>query len=266
MELSDELYSHNPSEVSCLEAKQILKDGLRSVIMSKLAFDTFKEFNTAASKDDSPENPLPDGIHELVGALLDKELTEGEVPFTKAFCKDSKIKELAKSHYLTAHGQWTFRQKRSDGRTTNPRSDIVFVRDKCCPPTADKTAMELTPVALLEVGLTNGKDSTAIDDKWFEKLGQGTRYVDLMNNDDVSGQKRKREEIEESQDSYVDSQESEKEQELSQSFGKLKMGDPILFYVIIFGNEPDEEKDVQWMKIGCFISQKKAGDHKRNTT
>jgi hypothetical protein len=102
--------------------------------------------------------------------------------------------------------------------------------------------------------------------KSSEKLGQGTRYVDLMNNDDVSGQKRKPEETEESQDSYVDSQESEEEQELSQSLGKLKMGDPILFYVIVFGNEPDEEKDVQCMKIGCFISQKTAGDHKRNTT
>jgi hypothetical protein len=48
------------------------------------------------------------------------------------------------------------------------------------------------------------------------------------------------------------------------------MGDPILFYVIVFGNEPDEEKDVQCvtqsMKIGCFISQKIAGDHERNTT
>jgi hypothetical protein len=67
--------------------------------------------------------------------------------------------------------------------------------------TADEAT--ITPVALLEVGLTNRKDSTAIDDKWNGKLGQGTRYVDLMNNDAVSGQKRKSEEIEESQESYV---------------------------------------------------------------
>jgi hypothetical protein len=89
MELSDELYSHNPSEVRPPEARQILKDGLSSVIISKLAFDAFKKFNTEASEHDSPENPLPDGIHKSVVALLDDELTKGEVPFTKAFCKDS---------------------------------------------------------------------------------------------------------------------------------------------------------------------------------
>jgi hypothetical protein len=112
------------------------------------------------------------------------------------------------------------------------------------------------------VGIAKRKGSAAIDDKWFKKLGQGTRYIDLMNNDAVSGKKRKSEEIEESQDSDVDSQKSEKEQkqELSQSFGKLKMGGPIVFYVIVFGNE------FQCMKIGCFISQKKAGDHNHNNT
>jgi hypothetical protein len=223
-----------------------MKDGLGSVIMSKLAFDTFKEFNTAASEHDSPENPLPDGIHESVVALLDDEQTKGEVPFTKAFCKDSKIKESAKSYDLTAHGQWTFSQKRLDGRTTTPRSDILFFRDKFCPPTANEATMEQTPVALLEVGLTiNRKDSTAIDDKWFGKLGQGTSYIDLMNNDAVLGQKRKSEEIEDSEDNHVGSQESETEQELSESFGKLKMSDPILFYVIVFGHESDEEKAVR---------------------
>jgi hypothetical protein len=37
-------------------------------------------------------------------------------------------------------------------------------------------------VALLEVGVSRGKGSSAIDDKWFEKLGQGTKYIDLMSN------------------------------------------------------------------------------------
>jgi hypothetical protein len=40
------------------------------------------------------------------------------------------------------------------------------------------------------VGVAKGKGSTASDDKWFEKFGQGTRYIDLMNNDAVAGQKR----------------------------------------------------------------------------
>jgi hypothetical protein len=44
------------------------------------------------------------------------------------------------------------------------------------------------------------------------------------------------------------------------------MGDPILFYVIVFGKEPIKEEEVQCMNIGCFISQKKAGDHKSNAT
>jgi hypothetical protein len=124
---SDDLYSHNPSEVSCLEARQIMKDGLRSVIMSKLAFDTFKEFNAAASEHDS-ENPLPvgiSGIHKSVNALLDEELTEGEVQFTKAFCKDPEIKESAKSHSLTAHAEWTFKHTRD--RTTEPLTHEVIL-------------------------------------------------------------------------------------------------------------------------------------------
>jgi hypothetical protein len=45
------------------------------------------------------------------------------------------------------------------------------------------------------------------------------------------------------------------------------MGDPILFYVIVYGKEYNkEEEEVTCMKIGCFISQKKAGDHTCNTT
>jgi hypothetical protein len=90
----------------------------------------------------------------------------------------------------------------------------------------------------------------------------------MMNNDAILGQKRKIEqESNDSQESYADSQGTESEkQQVSQRFGKLKMGDPILFYVIVFGNVPGEAEDVQRMKIGCFISQKKAGDHKCNTT
>jgi hypothetical protein len=65
-----------------------------------------------------------------------------------------------------------------------------------------------------------------------KEFGQGTRYVDLMNNDDVSGpgseNRRNRGK------SRIWAVESEKEQKLSQSFGKLKMGEPILFYVIVF--------------------------------
>jgi hypothetical protein len=102
--------------------------------------------------------------------------------------------------------------------------------------------MERTPVALLEVGVAKGRGSTASDDKWFEKFGQGTRYIDLMNNDAVAGQKRKLEDIKDSQESFVGSQGTESEQqqdpEPTQLFGKLKMSDPILFYVIAFGNEP----------------------------
>jgi hypothetical protein len=71
MELSDELYSHNPSEVSCPVAKQILKDG--SVIMSKLAFDCFREFN-AVPTNDSNSIELPEGIDVNVGTLLQDEL------------------------------------------------------------------------------------------------------------------------------------------------------------------------------------------------
>jgi hypothetical protein len=103
---------------------------------------------------------------------------------------------------------------------------------------------------------------------WFDKLGQGTKYIDIMNNDAILGQKRKIEqESNDSQESCADSQGTESEkQQVSQRFGKLKMGDPILLYVIVFGNVPGEEEDVQRMKIGCFISQKKAGDHKCNNT
>jgi hypothetical protein len=34
------------------------------------------------------------------------------------------------------------------------------------------------------------------------------------------------------------------------------MGEPILFYVIVFEGNEDEKKDEQCMKIGCFIRRK----------
>jgi hypothetical protein len=201
-ELSDDLYSANPSAVSCETANQIMKDGLRSVIMSKLAFDAFKEFGSSAATSEHDSSSL---LLEPVVALLEEELTNGEVPVTTAFCKDSKIRASASNRGLTAHGQWTFSQTRVDGRKTRPRSDVVFVRDETDPP-FDEDTMERTPVALLEVGVAKGKGSTSSDDKWFEKLGQGTRYIDLMNNNAVAGQKRKLEEIKDSQESFVGSQ------------------------------------------------------------
>jgi hypothetical protein len=87
-EFSDDLYSANPSAVSCETANQIMKDGLRSVIMSKLAFDAFKEFGSSAA---ASEHDSPNLLLEPVVALLEEELTNGEVPFTTAFCKYSKM-------------------------------------------------------------------------------------------------------------------------------------------------------------------------------
>jgi hypothetical protein len=142
---------------------------------------------------------------------------------------------------------------------------IVFVRDKCCSSYCRRSCYERAPVARSEVGLTNRKwQSFVIDDKWFEKFGQGTRYVDLMNNDDVSGRKRKPEEIE-SQDSYVDSQESENRSRASQSFGKLKMGDPDFILCHRFrqrGTWKMSTVHEDWV----LYPQKKAGVHKDNTT
>jgi hypothetical protein len=216
-ERSDDLYS--PSAV--VLARQILKYGLRSVITSKLAFDTCKEFNgacAATSKHDSVNSiELPSDIHGSVLALLEDNLSNGEVPFTTGFCKDAEIKKSASSWGLTAHGEWTFTQTRLD----EPRSDIIFVRDEKEIPDDDEDTTERTPVALLEVGLTNQNGSTAIDDEWFENFGQGTKYIDLMSNDSVSGQKRKIKETEDRQGRFLDSQgtESEKPQEPSQLFG-----------------------------------------------
>jgi hypothetical protein len=186
MEASEYFYSENPSE-------KLMKAGMTSVIMSELAFDTFKKFNAAASEheaelsedeevlkadkvESASEYPLTEGIHRSVVELLKENLPNGEVPFTGAFCEDLKIKESASTRSLTVHAEWTFKHTRSDGRTTKPRSDIVFVRDHFETSTADEQTIERTPVALVEVRKSKLKGSADIDDMWFGKLGQGTKH------------------------------------------------------------------------------------------
>jgi hypothetical protein len=104
---SDSLYSDRPSSRTVETSRGIMKAGLRSVIMSKLSFDCFRQFH-AVPPNDSNSIELPDGIDGDVGALLQDELSKGEVPFTTSFCKDNKIKQSATKHVLTAHSEWTF--------------------------------------------------------------------------------------------------------------------------------------------------------------
>jgi hypothetical protein len=112
-----------------------------------------------------------------------------------------------------------------------------------------------TPLALLEVGVTKRKGQTALDDKWFEKLGQGVRYIDLISSGSVSGQKRKFEHDDGSD--YEQSQTSTASPVPSptQHFGLLTLEKPILFFVIAFGKKnkaSNDHEEEQCMNIGCF--------------
>jgi hypothetical protein len=143
-----------------------MKAGLRgSAIMSKLAFDCFRELNDVPTND-SNSIELPEGIDVDVGTLVQDELPQVEVRFTTSFCKDNTIKKSATNHELTAHSDWTFNQTMTDGLKRRPRSNIVFVRNAKVPDEdteAKKT--KRTFLALLEVGVTKTKGQTAL---WTE--------------------------------------------------------------------------------------------------
>jgi hypothetical protein len=234
---SNSLYSDRLSSMSVETSRGIMKVGLRSVIMSKLAFDCFREFN-AVPTNDSNSIELPEGIDVGVVTLLQDDLPQGEVRFTTSFCKDNKIKKSATNHELTAHSEWTFNQTMADGSKRRPRSDIVFVRNAKVPDEgAEAMKTKRTPLALLEVGVTKTKGQTALDDKWFAKLGQGVKYIDLISSGSVSGQKRKFEpndgsDYEQSQTSTATPIPSPTKQ-----IGLLTLEKPILFFVIAFGKK-----------------------------
>jgi hypothetical protein len=220
-----------------------MKAGLRSVIMSKVAFDCFREFN-AVPTNDSNSIELPEDIDVDVGTLLHDELPQGEVRFTTSFCKDNEIKEAATNHELTAHSEWTFNQTIADGSKRRPRSDIVFVRNAKVPDEdAEAVKTKRTPLALLEVGVTKTKGQTALDNMWFANLGHGVKYIDLINSGSVSGQKLKSEPNDGSD--YEQSQTSTTTPILSptQHFALLTLEKPILFFVIAFGKKKEASND-----------------------
>ena len=59
MEASDDLTTAAPSSVDCAGGLNLLKQHLRSVVMSKLAFDTYREFNPVPSNSDEELLPPP---------------------------------------------------------------------------------------------------------------------------------------------------------------------------------------------------------------
>eukprot|EP00978_Attheya_sp_CCMP212_P033076 scaffold131882_cov66-Attheya_sp.AAC.1 len=275
---SDDLTTAEPSRTNCeQEGRDLMKANLRSIVMSELAFRTYTEFAkqdpTTTTGSASALRDLPDATTAAIEGLVEQigDVSVSETEHTKEFCR--VVKASACNSNLTPHDQWNFRVPRPKRTTSSdtymsPRSDVVFVQN--IDSGVGDEGTRRNPVALLEVGKAKKKDKDSIASFWLEKFGQGVKYVNLMRNDSVVGQKRSREDESSSDDSYTESNMSATAPEKisSQKFGKLWMEDPMLFYTIVYGSERRvvEEEDTSGddadgeelsMMIGCFFAEKR---------
>lgn len=124
MEVSDSPYSDNPSATSCTTALKYMKNILRSVVMSEMAFSTFQEFNDKKPTGSDDENKSKENLASSLRSLLDEELATGEVLFTNAFCKEQLVINLAKVEGLTPHEQWRFLKTNVNGDNKEHRRDM----------------------------------------------------------------------------------------------------------------------------------------------